>query len=46
MGRRGAEHVEHARLGVFDVFEGGRKVEEAGGVGLGREWMGGGAPNT
>ena len=43
-----AEDIEHAQTDVFDVFgvsgwvfEGGRKVEEAGGVGLGHGWMGG-----
>ena len=28
-GGRGAEHIEHAQTGVFDVFEGVRKVGEA-----------------
>jgi len=29
MGGRGAGHIEHTQMGVFDVFEGGRKVGEA-----------------
>jgi len=29
MGGRGAKHIEHAQTGVFNVFEGGHKVEEA-----------------
>ena len=41
MGGRGTEHIKHAQTGVFDVFEGGCRVGEAGVVGLGHEWMGG-----
>jgi len=41
MGGTGAEHIEHAQMGMFDVFERRCRVEEAGVVGLGCEWMGG-----
>ena len=28
-GWRGAEHIKHAQMGMFDVFEGVRRVGEA-----------------